>query len=740
MSKAVNGKTKLKRHNPVGFIISVILFIALVGASVGGTIAAVSIGNNVLKEKFGVSALDVLACVDDLTRASEGVVTNPYDETDSAAFYSAIGGSLFLKDGVVNEEYIDSVIESAGKSPNVDQGSTDGGSQSGTDGNTGGTDNAGSTGGGTDSTGGAQSESGDGSAADAAMSIIKRENFDAEALGAYDTTRTDNALPVMTDREIAAFAQSYMIDSGKLDEMLADTPAKEFLGNYKASDLMHIEQVSLVRGVDLDDGDRIAYSAEDDGVYFTVMLSLDVTDTIKAALSGLGVSSDISGVAAAFLPAKLYFSATADLTDASYGVRLNINRLAQETCKMDYVTDDMNAKYGEGGITRFERLCIIAESFSGYDLQATVNESASGVLNILCENSDGEYSLSDLIDLSSVRVNEDGAGEFAVDAYGMLAGALRNAMGNESVTKNDIISVMQTLICTDATDGIDGGARVDLYTPDLAALEAALPEAGIASVADIDSDEDIAALAALGVQVVKADPGQTVPEGWANVCSDLTKDGVFEAFGVSDPTNKYTFDDIVAIMQAGDDPSGLTQTQKELYAEITESAGTSTGEFALEITDKMLGSTLRDMTDTLGESVSSYGVSVHSVRLTKSGGTDYADIVVSVDVGKLTEGASGYIGGVLPEYISLGVRVDVTPGRADAERAGAVWTAINGAMENGGTPPVEELTCGSVIASIERLVPGIKLDGMLSAFTSGINAAINNMTDVFGDFRSVASN
>ena len=160
----------------------------------------------------------------------------------------------------------------------------------------------------------------------------------------------------------------------------------------------------------------------------------------------------------------------------------------------------------------------------------------------------------------------------------------------------------------------------------------------------------------------------------------------------------------------------------------------------MEITDKMLGSTLRDMTDTLGESVSSYGVSVHSVRLTKSGGTDYADIVVSVDVGKLNEGASGYIGGVLPEYISFGVRVDVTPNRADAERASAVWTTINGAKENGGTPPVEELTCGSVIASIERLVPGIKLDGMLSAFTSGINAAITNMTDVFGDFRFVASN
>ena len=102
--------------------------------------------------------------------------------------------------------------------------------------------------------------------------------------------------------------------------------------------------------------------------------------------------------------------------------------------------------------------------------------------------------------------------------------------------------------------------------------------------------------------------------------------------------------------------------------------------------------------------------------------------------------ASGYIGGVLPEHISLGVRVDVTPNRADAERASAVWTTINGAKENGGTPPVEELTCGSVIASIERLVPGIKLDGMLSAFTSGINAAINNMTDVFGDFRFVASN
>ena len=729
MSKAVNGKTKLKRHNPVGFIISVILFIALVGASVGGTIAAVSIGNNALETRFGVSALDLLACLDDLTTAEEGVVTNPYDKEDTAKFYTALDSALFLKEGTVTEEYINDAIggsiglSTGGSEENgtqtqtttsADEGVTDGGS--GTD----------------------FDDHKSDSAAESLMSIIKRENFDAEALGAYDTTRTDNALPVLTDREMAAFVNTFTFESGRLDE-LAGSAFENYIGDTPLSEILSLEQLKVRRGSDLSDEDKLAFEADDDGVYMSVTISVDITSVVKSAIGSIS-DEKLGMLASAFLPAKVYITASVDLTDASDNMKFGINRMAQETCKMHYITEEMNAKYGENGITKFERLRIIVESFSGQDIITYAEQFTNGVTDFICKGGDNEYAFADLIDLTSVRVNEDGAGEFAVDAYGMLAGALRNAMDNESVTKNDIISVMQTLICTDATDGIDGGARVDLYTPDLAALEAALPEAGLASVADIDSDEDIAVLAALGVQVVKADPGQTVPEGWVNVCSDLTKDGVFEAFGVSDPTDKYTFDDIVAIMQAGDDPSGLTQTQKELYAEITESAGTSTGEFALEITDKMLGSTLRDMTDTLGESVSSYGVSVHSVRLTKSGGTDYADIVVSVDVGKLTEGASGYIGGVLPEYISLGVRVDVTPNRADAERAGAVWTTVNGAKENGGTPPVEELTCGSVITSIERIVPGIKLDGMLSAFTSGINAAITNMTDVLGDFRFVASN
>ncbi len=708
MSKAVNGKTKLKRHNPVGFIISVILFIALVGASVGGTIAAVSIGNNALETRFGVSALDLLACLDDLTTAEEGVVTNPYDKEDTAKFYTALDSALFLKEGTVTEEYInDAIGGSIGLSTG---GSEENGTQTQT--TTSADEGVADGGSGTDF-----DDHKSDSAAESLMSIIKRKNFDAEALGAYDTTRTDN---------------------GRLDE-LAGSTFENYIGDTPLSEILSLEQLKVRRGSDLSDEDKLAFEADDDGVYMSVTISVDITSIVKSAIGSIS-DEKLGMLASAFLPAKVYITASVDLTDASDNMKFGINRMAQETCKMHYITEEMNAKYGENGITKFERLRIIVESFSGQDIITYAEQFTDGVTDFICKGGDNEYAFADLIDLTSVRVNEDGAGEFAVDAYGMLAGALRNAMGNESVTKNDIISAMQTLICTDATDGIDGGARVDLYTPDLAALEAALPEAGLASVADIDSDEDIAALAALGVQVVKADPGQTVPEGRVNVCSDLTKDGVFEAFGVSDPTDKYTFDDIVAIMQAGDDPSGLTQTQKELYAEITESAGTSTGEFALEITDKMLGSTLRDMTDTLGESVSSYGVSVHSVRLTKSGGTDYADIVVSVDVGKLTEGASGYIGGVLPECISLGVRVDVTPGRADAERAGAVWTAINGAKENGGTPPVEELTCGSVITSIERIVPGIKLDGMLSAFTSGINAAITNMTDVFGDFRFVASN
>ena len=726
MSEAKAKKTKLKRHNPAGFIVSVILFVALVGATVGGTIAGVVIGGNALETHYGVSAYDILACLDDITAAADGVVTNPYDSEDSRKFYTAMDSALFLKDGAVTDEYIEDLVY-GGIGLSDEESDTDG-TQAAT---------SADDGDGTD--GGSFSSD---IAAEQLMSIFTRDNFDLDALAAYNT-KTGGAGVTLTDRETAAFINSFLFESDRLDEIIdgvSDSAVTDFTGGKSVSELLSLEQMTVRKGSDLSDADRVAFAADDGGVYMALTVSVNLTDLIKSAI-GAYADENLGAIAAAFLPAKAYLTASVDLTDASAGMKFGINRMASETCEMHYLTDEMRAKYGEGGITEFERLCIIVESFSGQDIMAYAEAYTAGVTGFLCEGGGNLYSFADAIDLNSVRVNADGAGEFTVDAYGIITGVLADALGSGELTENDVISVIQAMLCTDADDALVTSDRVDIYTSDLDELESLLPAAGMTSTADIDSDEDIAELTALGADIIVADPGQVVPENYVNVYSGLMADNLFDAFDIQD-REKYTSDDIIAVIQAGGDPSGLTQTQLELYEEITMKAegGTVPGEFTVEITDKMLGSALRDMTDTLAGSFGQYGLSVHSVSITESGDTDYAEITVSVDVASLVGNGSGYIGDLLPDAIAVGVRLDITPGREASARVPAEWTAFNGIGENGGTAPLEELTCSELISSIGRMIPGIDLEGVLSSFSSEVNDALSDMTELFGDFSFVPGN
>ena len=706
-------KVKLKRRNPAGFIISVILFIVFMGALIGGSIFAVNFGARAFEENFGVSVFDVIDCFNDLGNINEDeIVTNPYSEEDEGGFYSSLNAALYLKDGTVTEEYIDGILEAADEVMTSSSAS------------------------GSEADGGSANASGSDGLANAVISILDAANFDIERLGSYNWQTGEGAGAEMTDRQLAAFMDNYLFGSGRIDEIVNI----ESFGDVSLGSILSLDQLTISRGSDLSADDKSAYSVSDDGVYLLLTMSLDVSETVDAFISQTSVSG-LAGVIKATLPDRIYFSAATDMSDISYGIKCNVNRMAQESCEMRYMTDAMREKYGTS-INKFDRLCIIIESLTAksesgpVDINAIVNEVAPEVLRYLCKSENGEgFSLAELIDLDTVTALESGGDSFVVDAYGMLADFLADALGSDTLTLADIVVVLQSVLCTDYNDGLVLSDRVDLYTDDMAALELAMANCGIASVEDIGTQADINKLTAAGARIVTADPGVAIPDGWVNIYSGLLESEVFDAYEIEGAEN-YTAEDIAAIIQNGT----LTPEQQELLAQIrdkVESGSALEEPPVFNITDKMLGSAIRDMSEQFAYLTDGYGMTVHSVRITESGGRTYADITATVSVASLVEGANNYFGSVLPETMSLGMRIDITPG-AD-EYGPAELISFNGVGESGSVSPIEELTCERLLQAVENIIPGIDLDGILSEMSGSMSEVLSNLGDSFGNYVFVAS-
>ncbi len=681
------GELVLKKRKKLGclakFLISLAITVVVIVAIV---VTGLLVGNHLLKSNFGVSLYDILGCMSDLKKAdAEKIVTNPYEEADEAGFYVALDSSLFLEDGTIDEDYIRSLTDAAAS-----------GDFSGT-----------------------------------VTSIISRDSFSAEKLAAYDTTDGSGGAAVMTDRQLAAFLNAYLIKSGTLDETAGDLSG--MLGGKKLSDILALEQTILQSGKDMNATDKSVYGATDDGVYLTITFSFDVKTTVKSVMDNMGAGG-FTWLLNLFLPDAAYFSATFDLTDASYGVKFNVNDMAQQSCKMNYMTDEMKAKYGEE-VSQYDRLCIIIEGFSGTDINESLSESMSGLTSFLCKSdgADAAFCFADIIDLGSVKKSSAGGNEFSPNTLEFITENLNTATGGNA-TKDDAVALIQSLICTDYDDAYDVSDRVDLYTEDVSALDAALAACGFASITDVRSQSDFDKLFAEYSGIAYDEPNMPVSATMTNVYNDVFVDEFAEAYGI-DMTKtdggEYTFEDLMALAETSD-ASALTSEQQELALRIaTAYAGNPDSEFG--ITDKMFGALLRDLSDMYDTEA---GISLRSVKIISDGGKKYADLVFTLNAGGLI--SDDTIGRILPEFISVGVRAEITEGTGITRSAASI-VSFNGLTENGGPAGIEELTCDRVLSALEAVLPAVGFDDILDSVTSGLNEMTENISAHFPGATFVAT-
>lgn len=689
------GEIVLKKRKKLGCLakflitlaISVVLF--FVTAIVG-----LLIGNGILKSNFGVSLFDLLGCMSDLKNVkAENVITNPYEESDTDGFYVALNSSLFLNDGVIDAEYFESITDA----------SSSGGDVTGT-----------------------------------VTSILSRESFSADKLAAYNSVSgTNEGNTVITDRQLAAFLNDFLIDSGKLDEISGDVSS--LLGDGKLSDVIKLEQAILQSGADMSEEDKVLYGADNEGVYLTVTFSFDVKTTIKGVLDNAGAGGFV-WIANMILPETAYLSATFDLTDAEYGVKLNVNDMDRQSCKMNYLSDEMKAKYGED-TSQYDRLCIIIEGFSGTDVNAMLSENLQGLTSFLCKSDSAEgeapFCFADIIDLDSVAALPGGGNQFGSNALEFMTNSINSASGGNA-TEADIVALMQSLICTDYDDAYGVENRVDLYAEDITALEAALEQCGFTSVTDIRSQSDLDKLKAVYSGIAYDEPAAPIGADMTNVYDQVFVEGFAEAYGIDmnkyegggdsgTPVGKYTFSDIMSVAETSD-VGALTAEQQELLRRIglAYAEGEASGNAPVfGINDKMLGAVLRELSDMYD---TESGISLRSVKLTESSGKKYADLVFTLDAGGLISDET--LGGLLPEYISVGVRAEVTEGKGTV-RDGAKIISFNGLTEDGGVAGIEELTCERLLDALGAVLPAVNFDEILTSVSDGLNQMVDNISEYF---------
>lgn len=701
LAKEYEEKVQLRSRNPAGFILSVVALVLFVIILVGGGIAGYYYGRQVFRTQFGIGLTDIISCYTDINGydydESDNVV---YTEEDRNTLYNAINSALYFKDGVIDDAFIADFVGNVTESQP-------------------GNDDAGQDGVTTSAQSDAGSDSGNG-----IQSLFRKDNFDADKLGEYDWRTTSTGM-VVSDRSLGAVLNEHYILSGSMDKMFA---LGDSFGDLKLSDLISLSRLTITRGSDMSEEDKQAYGMIDDGVYLMLSLSVNVKTVVRQAMSSRGASGLLTGIVVASIPEKVNVSASVNLKDINDGIRININDMAQKTCNMEYISEEMEAKYGsDGTISKFDRLCIVIETFSGIDLQDTVNKSAGLILKYICKGGEETgFCLADIIDLDSVTRNDDGSNSFAIDINGLM-----KYFAGEEMEISDLLVILQALICTDVNDALDMTERVDFYTNDMDKLKAAMQACGIESVEDIDSQAKINRLIAAGASVITADPGMDVPDNFVSIYSGLMENAVFDAFEI-EGAEDYTMADIIAIMQNGQ----LTDEQKALLEQIKNKVegGASGTAPVFRITDKMLGAAIRDMTDSLGVP-SSYDISVHSLTISENGGRYYADITASVVLADSTQSDGDYTD-LLSGRMAVGMRVEITPDAA--VRDDVEWISFNGVGETGSVAPIEELTMERLRTAIDNTL-NLDLSDMLGGVKDGVADVLDNLKENFGDIEFVAS-
>lgn len=688
----------------MGFILSVVAFVMFLIILIGGGVTGYYYGRQVFITQFGVGITDIIGCYNDINGYSYDDSDNiEYTEEDRNEFYSAINSAFYFKDGVIDDAFVADFIG------NISSGQP----ETGNDAEPG------------DISTSAESSEGNGSG-NGIQALLKKDNFDADKLGGYNWTMDSGAGIVVSDRSLGAVLNEHYILSGSMDKMFA---LGDSFGDLKLSDLISLSRLTITRGSDMSEEDKQAYGMIDDGVYLMLSLSVNVKTVVRQAMSSRGASGLLTGIVVASIPEKVNVSASVNLKDINDGIRININDMAQKSCNMEYISEEMKAKYGsDGTISKFDRLCIVVETFSGIDLQDTINKSAGEALKYICKggSEDVGFCLADIIDLDSVTRNEDGSNSFAIDINGLI-----KYLAGEEMDISDLLVMLQALICTDVNDALDMTERVDFYTNDMDKLKAAMQACGIESVEDIDSQAKINRLIAAGASVITADPGMDVPDNFVSIYSGLMENAVFDAFEI-EGAEDYTMADIIAIMQNGQ----LTDEQKALLEQIKNKVegGASGTAPVFRITDKMLGAAIRDMTDSLGVP-SSYDISVHSLTISENGGRYYADITASVVLVDQAQ-ADGDYTDLLSGRMAVGMRVEITPDAA--VRDDVEWISFNGVGETGSVAPIEELTMERLRTAIDNTL-NLDLSDMLGGVKDGVADVLDNLKENFGDIEFVAS-
>ena len=685
----------LKRRKKGGCLKKLLITLGItVGVLAVLIVGGLFISDAVMKSQVGVSLFDVFGAIGDIGNYDrDEIVTNPYGDEDVAGFYDAANGTLFFKTGdeaVLDSEYIRDLLGEA---------------------------------------------TGGGDITASLLDMLSSDNFDTEKLAAFTGWKDGSSVTAtVTDRQFAAFLDDLVFGSGYIDSMLPDSYS-DMLGDASLGDLATLEQIIVT---DVPDSDSVTMK---------LTMSLDINKTIDTVLPNLpddaGMVKSLGWLFKFLLPDETFVSATVDLSDASAGMDLELNALSQETCGVT-AREEILSKYdtdGDGQVTKMDRLFIIIESFSGADVRQVVDDAASGVLGYICKSDDGGFSLADAIDLGGVTSSASGT-SLPIDMYGMLAGAM-NAQTGGSATANDIIVLMQALICSDpaAYSDVDFLYRSDYYyNPSDAKLAAALEECGFSSLSDVVTLEDYEKLCAAYGGEPYTEAGATT-DGLESVYKDMFMAELEEVYCLD--LDGYTFDDVVALF-------GITADGSASSAELTDLIdGTKLAEAAaadetepLRITDRMLGAILTElMPQFIGEDLAGCDITPRALRIEKTTAGDVTHDLVTVtftlDLTPMLGESADYLSGILPQRLTLAVTADMTPGLAEEDRAAAELTCFNDI--NAAGTSFNGLTTDYLLSALERVVPDLDMDSLLADMASGMASVSDNMAETLPGFSFAAT-
>ncbi len=621
-----SGKKKKKHGCLKAFLITLIVGIVSIAALIG---IGILTGDSIMKDNLGVGLFDAIGAVQDFGKYDEKtIVNNKYDaETDGAAFYDAFNGAMFFNNNTITSTKMNDIMKSATEGGGLDE------------------------------------------VQDALLDMLSTENIDKAALEAYDGTTGDHISQIgsLTDKQLGAFIGEFVFSSGLLDGLN--------FGGVSLKDYLTFEQLLLRKGSNLTEAQKQTYSAVDNHVYLLMTCSLKVKELVN------GMLPDLPGIAKwainLIVPEKSYITLAVDVNDADRGISLELNELSTELCDLKPTKKNQAIfdKYADenGKVTKTERVFIVLESIAGVDLKSEIDNAAGEITQYICESEEG-FSVGNMIATDTVTAD----GTFKVDMFGLFSKMLNGSTGGDA-TPNDVIVLLQTLVCTDSQAAVSAakGAKVDSTNVDQYGQE--------------------------------------------------FTDAVADAFGISadiDPTK--SFDDLVKELLA----SGASEDDiiKYLTDGKQDSSSVEMGE--LEVTDGMLGAMVYnimngDGQDDISQGLAEYGLEFNALAIREEGGMSYADITVTLDISSLIGDNGSMLGNVLPDKVTVLITADITPGSTN-EYAKVI--GYNELSEESGSK-LHGLTVENVLGSLYKVMPDIEgnINTIEEKFGSGVRSVINNL-------------